>query len=592
MKYSIITLSLLFLGIYGYSQQSIRISGKVTDGSEPIANVSILVQDSESTTFTDEQGRYAITTKPRKTLIFSYMGMKTIEYITEDVNAVVNMEMVPEIQMLDEVVVSKRRKSQKELEKEYSTNKRLIRTGFGIIDQDRVGYAVRVVDGDDLNPVGIDFLSSLQSFVPGMRINRQIGVSYAENRYGTDALRPLVVLPRRFMTFVNPRPVAYEVDGQLMTDAPIEIPVFNIERIAIISSVSALSKYGQIAAGGLIVINTKGGVFSSASSRYGQSFDQARRWNNLFEEKLGRIDRIPKQKDIQALYAFNTMEEANAFIKEKKLLASVTVYNQMEIANYFLSKWNDEERYLEIMNKIADKSGHNAVVLKSLAYQLEKNGYNLEALNLYKEIFKIRPSYAQSYRDLAGIHAKVGDTKKSIQYLARYIRYVSLDTLSTAAEGIDSIIFSEYDNLLAKSGISRYDKRITDPDDKGSVRLLFEWNHGDAEFELQFVNPTNNYYTWQHTLNDTPERIKDEKLKGYSSEQFFVDDTMAGKWRINLKYLGNRSYDPTFLRLSVFYHYGTEYERVETYLHRLTEKNVNYELFNFYNSPIISSAAR
>ncbi len=592
MKYSIITLSLLFLGIYGYSQQSIRISGKVTDGSEPIANVSILVQDSESTTFTDDQGRYAITTKPRKTLIFSYMGMKTIEYITEDVNAVVNMEMVPEIQMLDEVVVSKRRKSQKELEKEYSTNKRLIRTGFGIIDQDRVGYAVRVVDGDDLNPVGIDFLSSLQSFVPGMRINRQIGVSYAENRYGTDALRPLVVLPRRFMTFVNPRPVAYEVDGQLMTDAPIEIPVFNIERIAIISSVSALSKYGQIAAGGLIVINTKGGVFSSASSRYGQSFDQARRWNNLFEEKLGRIDRIPKQKDLQALYAFNTMEEANAFIKEKKLLASVTVYNQMEIANYFLSKWNDEERYLEIMNKIADKSGHNAVVLKSLAYQLEKNGYNLEALNLYKEIFKIRPSYAQSYRDLAGIHAKVGDTKKSIQYLARYIRYVSLDTLSTAAEGIDSIIFSEYDNLLAKSGISRYDKRVTDPDDKGSVRLLFEWNHGDAEFELQFVNPTNNYYTWQHTLNDTPERIKDEKLKGYSSEQFFVDDTMAGKWRINLKYLGNRSYDPTFLRLSVFYHYGTEYERVETYLHRLTEKNVNYELFNFYNSPIISSAAR
>ncbi len=393
------------------------------------------------------------------------------------------------------------------------------------------------------------------------------------------------------MSFFNPRPVAYEVDGQLMTQAPIWIQVFNIERIAVISSVSALSKYGQIAAGGLIIINTKGGVFDT-SGRYGQSFDQARRWNNLFEEKLARIDRVPKQKDIQALYAFNTLDEANAFIEEKKLLASVTVYNHIEIANYFLSKWNDEERYLEIMNKIADKSGHNAVILKSLAYQLEKNGYNLEALNLYKEIFKIRPGYAQSYRDLAGIHTKVGDTKKSIQYLARYIRYVSLDTLSTAAEGIDSIIFSEYDNLLAKTDISRYDKRITDPDDRGNVRLLFEWSHGDAEFELQFVNPTNNYYTWQHSLNDTPERIKDEKLKGYSSEQFFVDETMAGKWRVNLKYLGNRSYDPTFLKLSVFYNYGTEYEKVETYLHRLTEKNVNYELFGFYNNPIISSAAR
>ncbi len=173
MKNLIAALSILLSIIYGYSQETIRISGKVTDGSEPIANVSILVQDSESTTFTDDQGRYAITTEPRKSLIFSYMGMKTIEYITEDVNAVVNMEMIPEIQMLDEVVVSKRRKSQQDLEKEYSTNKRLIRTYFGIIDQDRVGYAMRVIDGDQLSFVGEDFLGSLQSHIPGLRINRQ-----------------------------------------------------------------------------------------------------------------------------------------------------------------------------------------------------------------------------------------------------------------------------------------------------------------------------------------------------------------------------------------------------------------------------------
>ena len=580
MKNSFITLTLLFFGICGYTQQSIRISGRVTDGREPIPNVSIFVQDSETTTFTNEQGRYSVTTQPRQTLVFSFMGMKSVEYITEDVSSVVNIEMVPEIQMLDEVVVSKRRKSQKELEKEYGTNKRLIKTYFGIVDPDRVGYSLRVVDGDNLSPVGIDFLGSLQSHVPGMRINRQ-----------TDPTRPLVVLPRRFMSFLNPRPVAYEVDGLLMTEAPIWIPVFNIERIAVISSVAALSKYGQIAAGGLIIINTRGGVFDP-SARQGQSFEQAKRWNNLFEEKLGKIDRVPRQKDILALYEISTLEEAISFIDEKKLLSSVTVYNQMEIANYFLGKWDDKERYLEIMNQIRDKYSRNAAVLKSMAYQFEQNNFSSKALDLYKEIFKIRPSYAQSYRDLAGIYSRMGDAKKSLQFLGRYIRFVSLDTLSSPAQGIDSIIFTEYDDLLVKTGSARYDKRITDLKDKGNVRLLFEWSHGDAEFELQFVNPTNNYFTWQHSLNDTPERIKDEKLKGYSSEQFFVDDTMAGKWQVNMKYLGNKSYNPTFLKLSVFYNYGTEFERVETYVHKLTEKNINYELFNFFNNPIRISAAR
>ena len=244
------------------------------------------------------------------------------------------------------------------------------------------------------------------------------------------------------------------------------------------------------------------------------------------------------------------------------------------------------------MNDITAEHQKNAVILKAAAYLLEENGYQEEVVELYKQIMKLRPNYAQSFRDLADASSKIGDKQKAIEYLGRYIRFVSLDTLSVPAQGIDSLIFTEYDNLLAKSGVARYDKRISSVEDRGGVRLLFEWTHGDSEFELQFVNPENRYFTWQHSLKETPDRIKDEKVKGYSSEQFFIDETMPGKWQVNMKYSGNKSFDPTYLRITVCYNYGTAFEKKETFIHKLSAKNVNYQLFSFINSPIVSAVAR
>ena len=591
MKKLLFTLSFLYSIGFAFSQDNIRISGRVTDGQNPLPNVKVFVEGSDSEIYTDNQGRYTINTTAQSTLVYSFMGMETVEYITEDLSSVVNIEMRPDVQKLDEVVVTRRRKSQKDLAREYTTNKNLIWTSFGIIDKERATHSIKIIDGDDLSFAGIDFIGALVGLVPGMRVYRPNGISRTNNRYGTDPTKPIVLLPRTFMSFQNQRPVAYEVDGQLMADAPTEIQVFNIKRIAVMGSALSTAKYGQFAAGGIIIINTRGGTFD-ARAQYEASFDQARSWDNVFEERLVKLNRIPRTKAIQKLYETASLEEANALIEEEDLLSSVTVYNQMEIADYFYSQLGQQERYLELMHALGQKYSNNAVILKSIAFQYDKHGFDAEALELYQRIFKIRPSYPQSYRDLANVYQRIGDTEKSLSYLSRYIRYVSLDTLSTAAVGIDSTIFTEYDNLLSKSGIERYDSRISNPGSLGNMRLLIEWSHGDAEFELQFVNPTKRYFTWQHSLADTPERIKDEKLKGYSSEQFFIDETMAGKWQVNMKYLGNKSYDPTFLKLSVFYNYGTRFERVETYVHKLTEKNVNYNLLSFINNPIRSAAAR
>ena len=559
-----------------HSQKILQITGKVTDGKEPIADVKINVKDTEISTFTDSSGRYRIKTPPRKTLVYSFVGMKSVEYLVEDISTVVNMELYPEVEELDEVVVRSRRKTYKELEEEYDTNKNLIKTYFGILDRERAPFAMNVFDGDQLGYVSIDFIGALQSLVPGIQVSR------------TNPLRPTVFLPRRFNTFFNPRPVAYDVDGVLMTEAPTEIQVFNIKRIAVIPSASALARYGQLAAGGLIIINTRNGVFNPTGKSIIE--DKAKLRNNVFDpSKLKRISHAPKQKDVEKLYTLKSKMEADAYLNQHNLLEKVSTYNAIDIAEYYVQQWDDKERFLQILKGLADKNKTNPVVLKSIAYQLEYYDELEEALGIYQKVFKLRPGYAQSYRDLSRINNKTGNFEKSFDLLSRYIKYRGLEELKIPAQGIDSVILTDYEGLLLAKHRNDNGGLATGPESEETVRMVFEWSHGDAEFDMQFVNPDNRFFIWEHSLEKDAALIKREKQLGYSSEQFFTGKDTAGRWQVNIKYLGNRSYDPTYLKVTVYYNSGTAYEREEVQLFKLTEKNVSYELFSFVNNPVKSA---
>ena len=48
------------------------------------------------------------------------------------------------------------------------------------------------------------------------------------------------------------------------------------------------------------------------------------------------------------------------------------------------------------------------------------------------------------------------------------------------------------------------------------VRLIFEWDNSEAEFELEFVNPQGQAYSFIHTYEYNDDQINDEKKRGYS----------------------------------------------------------------------------
>ncbi len=123
-----------------------------------------------------------------------------------------------------------------------------------------------------------------------------------------------------------------------------------------------------------------------------------------------------------------------------------------------------------------------------------------KAADLYKDVFILRPNYAQSYMNIANSFRDIGRVKQAAALYARYNYLVEEGLLMGDERGFKPIFQREGNNLLYlhKNKIVRQDKVkslfVFEEDFKGT-RLVFEWNDGEAEFELQFVNPGNQYYT-------------------------------------------------------------------------------------------------
>ncbi len=581
-------LSLTCSALLGQDLQNI--SGRISEAGSPLEGVVITIEDRDGTTSSASDGRYQLQVMPGDVIKYQFLGFRDAFYVVEDHSRVVNINMIPNAERLNEVVVEGRRNRQKVYREEYATNMNLIQTAFGILDKESSTFALRIIDGDDLFAGG-DILSALQTHIPGLVVSRPLS-SFASfdnsGSIGRSSLSPIVFLPRRFNSIAFARPAAFEVDGVIYTEPPLFLDPTLIDRVGVINSTTGLTRYGQIAAGGLIVINTKAGPFSTEKINNAAKND-GRLTNNIFDEfEVSKTAESPRNRYVEMLYTANNKKEAETLLRTEEMLERSSSYVDMEIGDYFLEQWDDLEQFREIYWMVADRNSSNATVLKAIAYRFQEVGLTDEAWELYKKIFMLRPSYGQSYVDLAHAAAETGDRDKAADLLARYIRYKGLDYIS-GTQGIDSIIKRDFRYYLDTADEDSSIK--TDEELVGSTRLYFEWNNGDAEFQLQFVNPENRFYEWDHTYDANFEQILKEKKEGFSSAQFVIDENLPGKWLVNIRYQGNKSYDPTYIKSTVYLHYGTPFEIKRTYWHRLTEKKVLLNLFNMVHNPVYRIAA-
>ncbi|MBT8307564.1 MAG: carboxypeptidase-like regulatory domain-containing protein [Maribacter sp.] len=601
MKKMIFILFLTLNTVFSQERSKV-ISGIVSDGHSPMENVQITVDELDTTLFSDAQGRYTLKALPGNTIRYSFTGKKTVEIVVEDVTRILNVEMIPDLEELDEVVVTKsKRRSQQELELEYNSNPNLIKTAYGIIDPETAAYQIRILSEEYISSVNLCILDVLRNEFPGLtvrgdcltggidagRVTQSSNLTGRKGEEGDVSKTDTRVTVRGSNSLFNDQSVIFDVDGQIMTDAPIWILPSNMKRVAVLSSFAASTKYGAIASGGVVIINTNSG---STNPKSKEIADQARLRNNKYMGDALSLNSLSSDLPIY-LQEFQESSSLEEFKKKHAFYAprygsSYGYY--VDALQYVNEHWKGDRFEADILQDGLARFKENPIALKAMAYVYQANGDFQKANELYKEIFIQRPNYGQSYMDLANSYREMGDSKKAASLYMRYDYLLNKGFLANDSTAFAKLMDRELNNLVAVSGrdiLSKQDfKKALLKEYFSGTRLVFEWNDSEAEFELQFVNPEGHYYKKTHSLAVNSERIREEKLIGYACDEFLIDESLSGTWQVNAKYLGNKSLTPSYLKATIYYDYGSLAQRKETKVFKLGLKNVNLELFKVRNS--------
>lgn len=219
-------LALMLLIAFEGQAQATTVTGIVKDfEGEPLPGVNVIEKGTTNGTITDLDGKYSIAVSADATLVFSYIGYLQEE---ETVNnrSVIDVELVPDITQLDELVVIG-----------YGTQRKVDLTG-----------SVAIVDAEEMQKVSHSNMSTmLQGRAPGVQIT-------TDGQPGAD---PIVRI-RGIGTFGGTNPL-YIIDGVPMGETVRDFSPNDIETIQILKDASAAAIYGSRAGNGVIIITTKSG---------------------------------------------------------------------------------------------------------------------------------------------------------------------------------------------------------------------------------------------------------------------------------------------------------------------------------------------
>lgn len=587
MKNTICILAAILMANIVFGQiKEVKIKGSISDGISKLSDVNVKAVEDGKGTKTDKNGNYIIEASEGSTLKYSHIGFENIEIQLEDYDRTLNIVMIPKIEVLDDVTVTqkiKNRKTQEKLFLEYNTNPNLIKTKFGIQDKKVSGTAMYVIEDKDINPVALNILGVIQGKAPGASISPR-----GNPNVKTHVDDPNAVIYLRGGD--NEKPAIYDIDGQIFEDTPLFLNVNNIKRIAVLPSLFSATLYGTIGRGGVISINTKSGNFSPENVD-SPNYNQALVRDNTFENDAIEYSLLANAAPVYLteLMSAETLEDAKTIYSKHYKNYKSTMYFVLDAYEYFYNK--GDARFAD--NIIKTNKAHfenNPITLKTLAYLYQSQGRFKNANEIYKQLFIIRPNYSQSYIDLANSYREVNEIKKAGAIYARYI-YLLDEGFIQKEQDFNSIMNREYNNLLgfeARGFLNkRAQKKIIQNKKIYTTRLVFEWNDSEAEFELQFVNPNGKYFKHEHSFFADADLVRSQKIAGFSMQEHLIDDSMIGQWQVNVKYLGNKSLTPTYLKATIYKNYGSSQQNKETKLFKLGVKNSNQKLFTVVNTPAV-----
>lgn len=216
-----------------------QVTGVVTDQSGgPLPGVTVIIKGSTSGTITDFDGKYTIAANSSDILVFSFVGMKTIE--VPATKSVIDITLEDETIGLEEVVA----------------------VGYGVQKKSDVTGASARVGAEELQSMPVkDALQGMQGKAAGVDITN----SQRPGEVGDIKIRGV----RSINANQNP---LYVVDGMVIQSGGIDnINPSDIEAIDVLKDASATAVYGSRGANGVILVTTKSGKKGKVTINYSGS---------------------------------------------------------------------------------------------------------------------------------------------------------------------------------------------------------------------------------------------------------------------------------------------------------------------------------
>ncbi|UMB54129.1 TonB-dependent receptor [Lutibacter sp. A64] len=277
------------------------ISGVVTDdGGMPLPGVTVLQKGTTRGASTDFEGNYSIElTSGEKTLVFSYLGFKTVEIAVNN-RTTINVSLVGDVESLEEVVL----------------------VGYGTQKKESVVGAITQVKGAELmeKAAGIaNVEEALQGNLPGVTAIQGSGIPGQSD---------MQIFIRGQSSWNGSGGPLILVDGvkRSMTD----VDMNDIEKLSVLKDASATAVFGVEGANGVILITTKRGQEGKAQLSL------------AVNSTIKFVSKLPEKLD-----SYDAIMQANSSILRELSVSPIGWgdFTPMDIADRYRNPGSVEESY-------------------------------------------------------------------------------------------------------------------------------------------------------------------------------------------------------------------------------------------------------
>ena len=286
-KLVLIFTALLFVTGNVLIAQNLRITGTVTEQGTglPLPYVSIMVKGTTTGVNSLDNGTYTINAAPNATLVFSFMGYKTVEVPVNN-RTKIDLEMAQEALSLDQVVM----------------------VAYGTAKKESITGSISSVNSTSIEKRPI---SSVSGILEGQAAGVQVNNTYGQP--GSDAN----IRIRGFTSVNGDNSPLYVMDGVPFNGNISDINPQDIESISVLKDAASSALFGNRASNGVILITTKKGksdkIQLSASASQG-----------FYNRGL---------KEYEKLNPYEYMEVMWKGARNNYMSTQPTVYPTKEIAN-------------------------------------------------------------------------------------------------------------------------------------------------------------------------------------------------------------------------------------------------------------------